>query len=439
MTARNAAGARVPHFLPRHLDSQLTRALQASGAVLIEGPKQSGKTTSADQASASGVRLGDDLQAQQVARSNPRLVLRGETPRLIDEWQTVPEVWNAVRAEVDDRQADGQFILTGSATPVDDVTRHSGAGRVIRLRMHPMSLHESGDSDGSVRLQDVLAGKEIYSDSKQGDARHVIDLICRGGWPANLRRTLEAAMDANRAYVENMAHVDIREAGGRTYDPGRVAALIFSLARSTAQYVTKKTMRNDAARYGQSHLGNAGDTGPSQHTLDAYLDALMRLWLAVPQEAWGESLKSPAQVRRAPKWHLADPSLAVAALRTEPEALAGSENGVYGHLFESLAFRDLSVYAQALRGSVRAWQDTRTSQEVDVVVLHEKGALWSGFEVKTSTIPRTIDMAAAGLLAVARTMETAMPPATLGVIVPTGPSYRRSDGVYVLSIQHLAP
>ncbi|WP_166846399.1 ATP-binding protein [Isoptericola sp. BMS4] len=429
----------MPEYLPRHIDAQLERAMKASGAVLIEGPKQCGKTWTAAQAAASDVRLGDDLQAVQVARSNPRLVLRGAVPRLVDEWQAVPEVWNAVRAEVDDRQADGQFILTGSATPADDVARHSGAGRFIRLRMHPMSLHESGDSDGTIALADVLAGNEIYSDSTRGDDRDVIDLVCRGGWPPNLRRTLGAAMDANIAYVQNMALVDIRAAGQKLYDPGRVSALLFSLSRGVAQYTSKKTMRADAARYGQDRLGIEGDKGPSQHTLDDYLDALRRLWVAVPQEAWGESLKSAAQVRRAPKWHLVDPSLAVAVLRTGPAALEKTQRKMYGHLFESLVFRDLSVYAQVHGGQVRAWQDTRSSTEIDVVILHDGGETWSAIEVKASAAPRVVEDAAGGLLSAARSMRTASAPSTLGIVVPTGPSYQRSDGVYVLNIQHLRP
>jgi predicted AAA+ superfamily ATPase len=416
-------------YIPRLVDAQVERALRSSGAVLIEGSKACGKTSTARQQAASLVRLDFDVDARRLGLNDPRSLLVGETPRLIDEWQRVPEVWNAVRNEVDDRGVDGQFILTGSATPADDETRHSGAGRIARVTMRPMSLAESGDSDRSVSLADVLDGREIASAGVGEEARHVVELACRGGWPLNLRRGLVEAMAANRDYLSAIAATDIRTIDGVKRDPRRVSALLFSLARNVATYVTRKRLASDAADYGEAVL--------SDPTLRDYLDALVRLWIAVPQEAWGQSLRSSAQVAESPKWHLADPSLAVAATRATPELLATTESGYWGFVFESLVFRDFSVYAQALGGEIRAFRETKSGQEIDLVYVN--GPRWAGFEVKTSSLPEVVDRAATSLIRTAATLRVAQPPAALGVIVPTGYSYRRPDGVYVLNIQHLAP
>lgn len=414
----------MPTYVPRLVDDQLRRGLRSSGAVLIEGPKASGKTSTARQQAASVVRLDASPQVRAAGTADPNLLLAGETPRLIDEWQLVPDVWNAVRYQVDERQADGQFILTGSATPADDVTRHTGAGRVARVRMHPMSLHESGSSTGAVSLVGLLDGDAASSPGSDVDLLGVAELLCRGGWPGNLRRELGDALRANRDYLATVAAADIVTVDGVRRDPRKVMSLLYALARSNGTYVTDKTLQADVTAHGETL---------ATRTLASYLDAMHRLWIAVEQPAWGQHLRSSAQVRRSPKRHLVDPSLAVAALGATPTALVGDPEA-FGQQFESLVFRDLSVYAQAIGASVHAYQES-SGAEIDAVVVRDDQ--WLGIEVKLSGRPEVVDAAASGLTRIAAHMRR--PPAALAVVTATGPSYRRPDGVNVVSILDLAP
>ncbi|MDQ1724621.1 MAG: uncharacterized protein QOG52_1649, partial [Frankiaceae bacterium] len=357
------------------------------------------------------------------ALADPSVILAGQTPHLIDEWQLVPDVWNAVRSAVDDRQASGQFILTGSATPTEDVTRHTGAGRFARVQMMPMSLREQGQSTGAVSLEALFNGKPFSSAGPELDLNGVAELLCRGGWPGNLNRDLSDVLNANRDYLATIAGTDIVTIDGIRRDPRKVAALLFALARNAGTYVTSRTLQGDITREGQKLASK---------TLDSYLDALARLWVYVEQPAWGQHMRSSAQVRRAPKRHLVDPSLAVAAMGTTPKALLADPEA-FGQLFESLVFRDLSVYAQAIDARVFAYQDT--TGEFDAVVV--RGDQWLGIEVKLSGRPEVIDFAAAGLVHLASRMRT--PPTALTVITATGPAYRRKDGVHVTSILDLGP
>lgn len=313
------------------MDAQLSRGLRSAGAVLLEGPKACGKTSTARRQAASVVRLDASPQVRAAGEADPNLLLSGDTPRLVDEWQLVPGVWNAVRYQVDERQADGQFILTGSATPADDATRHTGAGRFARIRMAPMTLHETGHGTGAVSLARLFDGEAPSTFTSQADPTDIAELLSRGGWPGN------------------------------------------------------------------------------------------------------PHMRSSVQVRKAPKRHLADPSLAVAALGAGPKALLGDLEA-FGQHFESLVFRDLSVYAQAAGAAVHAYQES-TGAEIDAVVVRDDE--WIGIEVKLSARPQVIDPAAAGLLRIASRMRT--PPAALAVVTATGPSYRRPDGVHVISILDLGP
>lgn len=414
----------VTDYLPRTVDAELTVRLRSAGAVLLEGPKACGKTWAAQRQARSALHLDRNPQARRTGATDVDLLLEGAAPRLIDEWQLVPETWNAVRAAVDDRNADGQFILTGSATPADDVTRHSGAMRIARIRVHPMSLAESGDSTNEVSFAALLAGEVPRTLGPDLGLKRVAELVCRGGWPSNVRRDLDSAQTANADYLRTVASADIQTVDGVRRDPNRVAALIFALARSSASYVSKKTLQADTVGYG----------GPlSPNALDSYLDALVRLWVAVPQPAWGEHLRSAAQVRKTPKWHLADPSLAAAALGATPRSLV-EDPEAFGQVFETLAFRDLQVYAQAAGWQVRAYQDSK-GDEIDIVAV--SGGRWAGFEVKLSSSPRVVDDAAAKLMRIASNMRTA--PESLTILTATGPSYRREDGVNVVSTLTLGP
>lgn len=411
-------------YHPRLVDAQLRRALRSSGAVLLEGPKACGKTSTARRQAASVVRLDASPQIRAAGAADPNLLLEGDVPRLVDEWQLVPDVWNAVRYQVDERQADGQFILTGSATPADDHTRHTGAGRVARIRMAPMSLLESGTSDGAVSLGHLLDGGSASSPGSDAGLRDVAELLCRGGWPAHLRRDLDDALAANRDYLASITSADIITVDGVRRDPRKVAALVYALARSNGTYVTDKTLQAD--------VNGRGET-LAPRTLTSYLDALVRLWIAVEQPAWGQHLRSGAQLRKSPKRHLVDPSLAVAALGASPASLLADPEA-FGQHFESLVFRDLSAYAQAIGGTVHAYQES-SGAELDAVVVRDDD--WLGVEVKLSARPEVVDAAATGLLAISRRMRRA--PAALAVVTATGPSYRRPDGVHVVSLLNLGP
>lgn len=411
-------------YRPRLVDDQLARGLRSAGAVLIEGPKACGKTSTARRQAGSIVRLDASPQIRAAGEADPNTLLDGATPRLIDEWQLVPGVWNAVRYQVDDRQADGQFILTGSATPADDVTRHTGAGRVARVRMSPMTLHEAGHGTGAVSLAGLLDGEQPSSSASEAGISDIAELLCRGGWPGNLNRELGDALNANRDYLATIAGADIVTVDGVRRDPRKVSALIYALARSNGTYVTDKTLQAD--------VNGRGET-LAPRTLASYLDALCRLWIAVEQPAWGQHLRSSAQVRKAPKRHLVDPSLAVAALGATPRALVADPEA-FGQQFESLVFRDLVVHAQAAGATVRAYQEG-SGAEIDAVVVRDDQ--WLGIEVKLSARPEVVDMASAALLRIAKTMRT--PPVALAVVTATGPSYRRPDGVNVVSILDLAP
>jgi len=410
-------------YLPRLVDDQLTRGLRSAGAVVLEGPKACGKTTTAGEQAASVVRLDTSPQLRAAALADPSVLLAGETPHLIDEWQMVPDVWNAVRHAVDDRQASGQFILTGSATPTEDVTRHTGAGRFARIRMMPMSLFEQKQSTGTVSLESLFNGDPSSNAGPEMDLTGVAELLCRGGWPGNVKRDLSDVLNANRDYLATIAGADIVTLDGIRRDPRKVAALIFALARNAGTYVTNRTLQTDITREGQTLAAK---------TLENYLDALARLWVYVEQPAWGQHMRSSAQVRRAPKRHLVDPSLAVAAMGTTPKALV-TDPEAFGQLFESLVFRDLSIYAQAIDARVFAYQDA--TGEFDAVVV--RSDQWLGIEVKLSGRPEIIDAAAAGLVRLASRMRT--PPTALVVITAAGPAYRRKDGVHVTSILDLGP
>lgn len=411
-------------YRPRAVDAQLARALRSAGAALLEGPKACGKTSTALQQAASAVRLDASPQVRATGEADPNLLLEGDTPRLIDAWQLVPGVWNAVRYQVDERQADGQFILTGSATPADDITRHTGAGRVARVRMAPMTLHEAGLGTGAVSLAGLLDGDEPSSTQSQADLAQVAEALCRGGWPANLRRDLDDALQANRDYLTTIAAADIVTVDGVRRDPRKVSALLYALARSNGTYVTDKTLQAD--------VNGRGET-LAPKTLTSYLDALCRLWIAVEQPAWGQHMRSAAQVRKAPKRHLVDPSLAVAALGVTPMALL-ADLEAFGQHFESLVFRDLSVHAQAAGATVHAYQES-SGAEIDAVVVRDDR--WMGIEVKLGARPQVVDSAAEGLLRISRKMRT--PPVALAVVTATGASYRRRDGVSVVSVLDLAP
>jgi uncharacterized protein len=414
-------------YQPRIVDSELATRLTASGGVAIEGPKACGKTATARRIAASEVLLDTDIDARRAAAVDPALVLDGATPRLLDEWQLEPAIWNHVRRAIDDRRKPGQFILAGSAVPSDDITRHTGAGRITRLRMRPMTLFETHASSGEVSLAQLLAGEPARS----ADAGlTVVDLareIAIGGWPGFRRLPVDQAVYAVRDYLEEIRHVDVSRVEGTRRDPTKVGQFLRSLARNVGTHAAATTLARDTG----------GADGPlKDDTARAYFDALERLMIVEDQPAWAPHLRSRYALRRAPKRHFVDPSLAVAALRATPERLLGDMK-LLGFLFESLVVRDLRVYAQAADARVLQYRDSH-GLEVDAIVEVADGR-WAAFEIKLG--PGQVDSAAANLQRFSRQIDTDRcgRPAALGVIVGTGYGYLREDGIAVIPIGALGP
>ena len=394
---------------------------------MIEGPKACGKTATARQIAASEVLLDVDANARRAIAVDPALVLDGPTPRLIDEWQVEPIIWNHIRRTIDDRPRPGQFILTGSAVPPDDITRHTGAGRLTRLHMRPMSLFEAGRSGGHVSLRELLEGSVSASPDPGLTVADLAEALALGGWPGLRGLGVPDGLQAVRDYLDEIARVDVGRVEGARRDPSRVARLLASLARNVATHAAATTLAKDTG----------GAEGPlKDDTVREYLGALERLMVVEDQPAWAPHLRSKHRLRTAPKRHFVDPSLAVAALRATPDRLLGDLN-LFGFLFESLVVRDLRIYAQAADARVSHYCDSG-GLEVDAIIETGDGR-WMAFEVKLGQ--GQIDEAAASLVRFAARIDTARcgSPALLGVIVATGYGYRRDDGVAVIPIGALGP
>jgi hypothetical protein len=409
-------------YRKRIVESELARKLASTGAVVIEGPKACGKTVTARQAAASEVLLDVDAAARQAISIDPMLVLGGKTPRLIDEWQVEPAIWNHIRRAVDERAKPGQFILTGSSVPADEITRHGGAGRLTRLRMRPMTLTETGHSTGMVSLNDLLHGKVPRSPDPGLRIADIAERIARGGWPGLLNRSLGDCLQAVQDYLGEICRADVGRVGQRRHDPEKVGRLLRSLARNQATYASVTTLAADTG----------GGEGPiKEDTAQEYLDALGRLMIIEDLPPWAPHLRSKSRVRSAPKRLFVDPSLAVAALRATPERLLKDLN-LLGFLYESLVIRDLRVYAQAADAQVLQYRDN-TGLEVDAVVETADGD-WAAFEIKLGF--GMADEGAASLLKFSQRVNAAKSgkPRALAVIVGSGYGYVRPDGVAVIPI-----
>lgn len=412
-------------YIPRILDQELTSFLASSGAVLIEGLKASGKTQTALNVARSNVRLDLDASVRALAEFEPKTLLSGDTPRLIDEWQVVPSVWNDVRHAVDERNLTGQFILTGSANPKDDGIRHSGAGRFSRLRMRTMTFSETGHSRDRVSFEELLTGKLVASMSSQATLGELIQRMAVGGWPSQQVSKADPARALNFAknYLDQVARVDVPAMLGTRTDPIRMARLLRSLARNTSTEAKISVLTEDAA----------GGTSLNRDTVERYLDSLQRIFIVEPQVAWSVEVRSKATLRQAPKWHLADTSLAIASLRTNHVKLL-SDFETLGLLFESQVVHDLKVFAQRLSGEICHYRDS-SGLECDAIFDSPRG--WAAFEVKLN--PNQVDAAATNLLKLAKNIASpdqseAM---ALTVITSVGHTYRRPDGVNVVCFTDL--
>ena len=421
------------NYLPRILDDTVEKYLSSFGAVCIEGPKWCGKTWTSSQHSQSEVSMGDpanNFQNRQLAQLSPDLVLNGATPRLIDEWQEVPSIWDAVRYKVDQSAEKGQFILTGSATPNHKGILHSGAGRIAKLRMRPMSLFESGDSSGAVSLEELCHGHLTSAITGDVALPHLIELIIRGGWPGSLGLSAEQAALLPAEYLTAVIDDDVFRMDGIKRDTQKMRLLLHSLARNESTTVTNKTLIRDVKA--------VDDEDIDSNTVSAYLDIFKRLFITDNQPPFATNMRSSVRIKQAEKRHFADPSLTCALLRATPTSLLGDLETL-GFLFESLCERDLRIYAESFGGSLYHYQDY-SGKEIDAVVELADGS-WCAFEIKLGA--NQIDTAAEGLLNIKRQFEDdpkGKPPAVLCVLCGmTNAAYRRPDGVFVVPITALKP
>lgn len=418
-------------YMDRCIDRSIERDLGIFGAVLIQGPKWCGKTTTAQRFAESSLSLSDpagDFAALQLARIDPAQAIVGATPRLIDEWQEEPKLWDAIRFECDRRTGEpGQFLLTGSATPNDaDQPMHSGIGRISRLRMETMTLAELGVSTRAVSIESLFNGCAIKAalGSINGIAG-IADLLCRGGWPQAVGKTTADAMRISAAYIDGVCESDVSKVDGVKRDPEKVRALLSSLARNESTLAGEKSLEKD--------LG--GDV--SRSTLRRYTDALRRIHIIDDIPAWHPALRSPVKLRQSAKRHLADPSLAVALLGANPESLA-SDPKTLGLLFESLVLHDLKVYAAANDSSVSHYHDA-DDLEVDAVI-HRRDGTWIAVEVKLGS-PQ-IPEASANLLRLEHKLveRGERPPAAKLIVIGFGmPVHTTPEGIIVAPVDTLAP
>ncbi|MCX6267926.1 MAG: DUF4143 domain-containing protein [Bacteroidetes bacterium] len=413
-------------YKQRITDNELKRKLNASGAVLIRGAKACGKTESAKQLAKSVLNVDRDEQVQALISTAPKRLLLGETPRLIDEWQAQPKLWDYIRHEIDDRQKSAQFILTGSANPEESVKMHSGAGRFTIVDMRSMSWQELGFSSGKISLAKLFEGEKIDVYDNPTDLEFIIGRLIIGGFPTLLNKNVTQATDLNRSYVELLAEVDMSRVSGVKRDPVKVRSLLRSLARNTATLVDISTLGSDIR---EKETG-----GITRPTVYDYLDVLHRLMIVEDQPAWNTHIRSSSALRKAPKRHFTDVSLAVATLGANENSLLNDLNFT-GFLFESLVTHELRVYAQANDAKVYHYRDS-SGLEVDSIVQKYNGD-WCAFEIKLGI--GQFDEAAASLNKLVSILDTkkVKPPKSLNIITGTGISYTRNDGINVISLASL--
>lgn len=420
-------------YLPRIADKLLEERLDAKGAILIEGPKWCGKTTTAKQKANSFISMDrPDMtrQYQQMAELSPNTLLEGETPRLIDEWQITPNLWNAVRYEVDNRDEFGQFILTGSAVPSEfDDSMHTGTGRISRLLMRPMSLFESKDSSGEVSIKDLFEGKNI-SAVDETSLEKMAFLICRGGWPKAIGLDEKPALFQAIDYFGAVVSTDISRVDSIKRDKEKAKRLLKSYARHVGTQSSLETIRQDM-------LVNQSDTF-DQVTLYSYLDALRKIFVIEDSPAWNPNLRSKTSIRTTDTRYFSDPSIATASLGIGPKDLL-DDLKTMGFLFENLCVRDLRIYTDYLDGTVYHYRD-KHGLECDAVI-HLRNGAYGLIEIKLGG-DKLIDEGAETLKKLAYKIDTKnmSKPSFMMVLCAKAPfAYKRNDGVYVIPITALRP
>lgn len=416
-------------YKQRIADRILKRKVLGKGAVLIEGPKWCGKTTTAKQLAKSVLDLGDSSvlkQSTQLIELSPKTLLEGKTPKLIDEWQALPPIWDSIRSEVDKRGEPSQFILTGSSVlPEADETIHSGTGRYAYIKMRPMSLFESGESNGKVSLNDLFEGKPFEVQTNELTMDDIAFLTCRGGWPWTTLIPKEVALDQAFDYVDSVVNKDIQRVDGVKRSPERAKLLLRSYARNISQQVPYSTIRKDMLTNDSSTL--------DEDTVSDYIKALKKLFVIEDLAAWNPNIRSKAAIRTSDTRHFVDSSIGTASLGLGPKDLMNDLKS-FGFFFEDMAVRDLRVYAEVLDGKLYHYRDS-TGLECDTV-LHRRNGSYALLEIKLGG-EKNINEGAANMLKLTASIDTdKMPaPSFMAVIIGVGKyAFRREDGVYVIPI-----
>ena len=416
-------------YKPRIADRLLARRLAGKGAVLIEGPKWCGKTTTARQLARSVLDLGDTevlRQSKQMMEISSKTLLQGDTPRLIDEWQTIPELWDTIRHEVDKRNAFSQFILTGSTVkPQAEDTVHSGTGRIGRIKMRPMSLFESGESTGSVSLQSLFDGNTFEPQPNKLELQDIAFLTCRGGWPQATMLEGDIALEQAFGYVDDVCERDIRRVDGVKRSAQRARLLLRSYARNISQQVSYATIKADM-------LSNDANT-LDEDTVADYIKALKRLFVVEDLEAWNPNIRSKSAIRTSDTRHFVDASICTAALGVGPNDLMNDLDS-FGLIFEDMAVRDLRAFAEVLDGKLYHYRDS-SGLECDTV-LHRRNGTYALIEIKLGG-EKLINEGAEAMKTLAETIDTTKMknPSFMMVLTAVGPyAYRRPDGVFVVPI-----
>jgi predicted AAA+ superfamily ATPase len=415
-------------YYPRIIDEQIARRLRSIGAVVIEGARATGKTMTGEHHAASVVKVDQEVERQSLVMEHPETLIDGTAPRLFDEWQVLPQLWNHVRREVDRRQQFGQFLLTGSAIPQDEATRHSGAGRFARVRMRPLSLYEAMRPSSYVSMKSLLRGDVRVSGQATLDLRSLIDVMVRGGWPALLTDDTNGAQWV-RDYVDETTRIDLTTVGtsGRSRDPEKIARVLRSLARSPSSAIRVRRVMQDTAGV---------DSGIARNTIEGYLDALRRVMILEDVPAWQPHLRSSVELRTSPKSYFVDPSIGPAILRRTTDHLLKDLNYV-GQLFENLVMRDVLIYAQANDAKVSYYRDN-AGLEIDAII-EGYDSSWIALEIKLGSA--SADVAAESMHRFVKKLDMGRmgPPASLIVITGGGYAITRSDGVHIVPIELLGP
>ena len=412
-------------YLPRIVDKEIDELMEIMGAVLIEGCKWCGKSTTGLYHAKSVIEFQNPDRKQEydnIRNTKPSLFLNGEKPRMFDEWQMYPVVWDSVRTDVDHTGLKGQYILTGSAKPSEGETMHTGTGRISRVLMRPMSLFESSESTGEVSFSDILAGKDISGVSKLS-LEDIASIIVRGGWPASIFIKSDAKYRIAKEYVKSLIHEEVRSVDGVERNTEKMQNVLRSLARNISTQVSNSTIEAD--------IKNSFDDDISRPTLTDYLNTLEKLFVIEDVKATNLSLRSKYALRTKPKKYFVDPSIATAILDLKPMDLINDLN-IFGFMFESLCIRDLKIYTESLGGDVTFYRDER-GFEVDAILRMPSGK-WGAIEIKLGA--GYIDEAANNLLKFKEHVDIKKcgEPSFLLVLTGTNYSYKRDDGVYVVSI-----